>query len=67
MKVANDNIVRLQGLGKGSSDGAAHRPAGGVYAAQRRDHEQEHDGRGLAMAVLLCVVCWGALGYFLLG
>lgn len=28
--------------------------------------ETAHDARGLVIAILACVVCWAALGYFLL-
>ncbi|WP_242528392.1 hypothetical protein [Novosphingobium sp. PY1] len=29
--------------------------------------ESEHDARGLVLAIALCMACWAALGYFLLG
>jgi hypothetical protein len=32
----------------------------------RRDFGEEHDARGLVVAIFLCLTCWVALGFFLL-
>ena len=41
--------------------------SGLVYAAQSgRLSDQEHDARGLIVAIALCACCWLGLGYFLL-
>lgn len=66
MKVADENIIHLERFS--DAGGFSTRlPAGMVYAAQRMgQNEEEHDGRGLIIAILLCVACWAALGYFLL-
>ncbi|WP_374411937.1 hypothetical protein [Novosphingobium colocasiae] len=66
MKVAEDNVV---GLNRGAS---RYTVAGGmsaprVYAAHRSvESGEEHDSRGLVVAIALCLACWAALGYFLL-
>lgn len=59
MKVADDNVGGFehgleQGTGRDDAPGRLH------------DREMEHDVRGLVVAILLCMVCWAALGYFLL-
>lgn len=70
MKVADDNIIRFERIPDAGRDFSARLSAdgvpGGVYAAQRMDRGEEHDGRGLTIAILLCMACWAALGYFLL-
>lgn len=66
MKVADDNIIRFEPMSDGGRDFPARLSAGMVYAAQRMDRGEEHDGRGLTIAILLCMACWAALGYFLL-
>ncbi|PNU05755.1 hypothetical protein [Novosphingobium guangzhouense] len=66
MKVADDNIIRFERMSEGMGDLSARLSAGIVYAAQRKDRGEEHDGRGLTIAILLCMACWAALGYFLL-
>lgn len=66
MKVADDNIVRFERVSDGGGDFSARLSAGMVYAAQRMNRGEEHDGRGLTIAILLCMGCWAALGYFLL-
>ncbi|MFC0204806.1 hypothetical protein [Novosphingobium soli] len=64
MKVADDNIIRFErGMERGH---LARMPAGMVYAAQRMGSGEEHDGRGLIIAILLCMACWACLGFFLL-
>lgn len=66
MKVAEENIIRLERY-SGPANFPPRLPAGMVYAAQRMGRgEEEHDGRGLIIAILLCMACWAALGYFLL-
>lgn len=63
MNVADDNIIRFECL-PGRRQGFS---ASMVYAAQRmRVEGEKHDGRGLIVAILLCMVCWAALGYALL-
>lgn len=43
------------------------RPREQVYASQRTvEGETTHDARGLVVAVLMSLVCWAALGYYLL-
>ncbi|MEE4450407.1 hypothetical protein [Novosphingobium resinovorum] len=66
MKVADDNIIRFERIPDTGRDFTARLSTGMVYAAQRMDRGEEHDGRGLAIAILLCMGCWAALGYFLL-
>ncbi|MCT2399963.1 hypothetical protein [Novosphingobium mangrovi (ex Huang et al. 2023)] len=67
MKVADENIVRFENRLEGCVDLNRSKTAGMVYASQRsREGEIEHDARGLVVAILLCVACWAALGYFLL-
>ncbi|WP_404480847.1 hypothetical protein [Novosphingobium sp. BL-52-GroH] len=66
MKVAEENIIRFERFSD-TRKFSARLPAGMVYAAQRMgSSEEEHDGRGLIVAILLCMACWAALGYFLL-
>lgn len=66
MKVADENIIHFERFSDTESF-STRLPAGMVYAAQRMGHaEEEHDGRGLIIAILLCMACWAALGYFLL-
>jgi hypothetical protein len=65
--VAEDNIVRFERFSDNGSGFGTRVPAGMVYAAQRLGPDgEEHDGRGLIIAILLCMACWAALGYFLL-
>lgn len=70
MKVADENIIRFERIPDVGQDFSSRITAdglrGGVYAAQRMDRGEEHDGRGLTIAILLCMACWAALGYFLL-
>jgi hypothetical protein len=66
MKVAEENIIHFEHFSETESI-STRLPAGIVYAAQRMGRsEEEHDGRGLIIAILLCMGCWAALGYFLL-
>jgi hypothetical protein len=66
MKVAEENIIRFERFPEGASF-STRIPASMVYAAERMGHgDEEHDGRGLTIAILLCMACWAALGYFLL-
>ena len=38
-----------------------------VYAAQRTfDEGEEHDAKGLMLAIVLCMGCWAALAFYLL-
>lgn len=67
MKVADENIIRFERFSDGAGDFSGRISAGMVYAAQRMgDSTEEHDGRGLIVAIMLCMACWAALGYFLL-
>ena len=67
MKVAKENVVLFDHLPEGGIDREQSHRAGSVYLAQRvQNLEQEHDARGLVVAILLCVCCWAALGFFLL-
>ncbi|AXB76957.1 hypothetical protein [Novosphingobium sp. P6W] len=67
MKVADENIIRFERFSERTRNFSTRIPAGMVYAAQRMgSSEEEHDGRGLIIAILLCMACWAALGYFLL-
>jgi len=71
MKVADESIACLD---RGAERIAEFRRAPAmtpamtmVYASQRSaDDELEHDGRGLLIAILLCMACWAGLGFFLL-
>lgn len=60
MKVADSMIGMEQGR-----DGPMDKRASSV---SHRAHEGEirHDARGLVIAVMMSLVCWGALGVFLL-
>lgn len=67
MNVADENVIRFENFSSGMRKFSTRMPAGMVYAAQRiRIREEEHDGRGLIIAILLCMGCWAGLGYFLL-
>lgn len=67
MKVADENIILLERFSDEKGTLAPRSAAGIVYAAQRMGSEaHEHDGRGLIVAIVSCMVCWAALGYFLL-
>lgn len=67
MKIADENVVRFDEFSGGGRNFSTQIPAGVVYAAQRmRIREEEHDSRGLIIAILLCMGCWAALGYYLL-
>lgn len=66
MKVAEDNVVGLSRSGRGYTVGSGI-SAPRVYAAHRSaENGEEHDARGLVVAIALCLACWAALGYFLL-
>lgn len=67
MKVAEENIIRFDHRLEGRMDRDQGHSARTVYLSQRtQDLGQEHDARGLVVAILLCVCCWAALGFFLL-
>ncbi|MCJ2177681.1 hypothetical protein [Novosphingobium album (ex Hu et al. 2023)] len=67
MKVAEENIIRFDHRPEGPVERDQGRSATTVYLSQRaQDLGQEHDARGLVIAILLCVCCWAALGFFLL-
>lgn len=67
MKVADENIIRYDYRRDGAADRDRGKPARTVYLSQRSQAPgQEHDARGLVVAILLCVCCWAALGFFLL-
>lgn len=67
MKVADENLVGFESRLDEAADLGRNKTTGMVYASQRaREGGAEHDARGLIVAVLLCVACWAALGYFLL-
>lgn len=63
MKVVNNGVVSVE-HGNGATAGQ-----GGNLVCLTREvvvGEVERDGRGLVIAILLCMTCWAALGYFLL-
>lgn len=67
MKVADENIIRFEPGADGAGHFSNRISASMVYAAQRMgESSEEHDGRGLIVAILLCMACWAVLGYFLL-
>lgn len=67
MKVADNNVMGMEQGGEGAIDLGWRRNEGAVYASQRaREGGTRHDARGLVIAVLLCLLCWAALGFFLL-
>ena len=64
MKVA-ENFIGIEHGVEGPLDPLSRPPA--AYVAQRtREGKIEHDARGLVVAVLMSLVCWGALGFYLL-
>lgn len=66
MKVVENNVIHFDRIDDAGRNYSSDLATGVVYAAQRVDRGQEHDGRGLTIAILLCMACWAALGYFLL-
>ncbi|SFF84175.1 hypothetical protein SAMN05518801_102131 [Novosphingobium sp. CF614] len=71
MKVADKNMIGLEHGPDGAIDLDRGMVAGTVYASQRSgqrsgDGQTEHDARGLIVAIVLCMGCWAALGFFLL-
>lgn len=67
MKVADENIIRFDHHANGALGRRHGKSVQTVYLSQRgEDLDQEHDPRGLVVAILLCVCCWAALGFFLL-
>ncbi|MEJ2409447.1 MAG: hypothetical protein P8Y58_15835 [Novosphingobium sp.] len=67
MKVAEKNVIQFDHRSGGPVEMDQGKVARMVYASQRsQDQELEHDARGLIVAILLCMACWAALGYFLL-
>lgn len=66
--VANGNLQFFEPGMEFASDGDRGNPAltgsAGHFAPEG---EIEHDARGLVAALVLCAMCWLALGYFLLG
>ena len=71
MKVAEKNMIRFDQRFESALDHDLEHDLGkgaGIAYASRAAlrHEAEHDARGLIIAILLCVCCWAALGFFLL-
>lgn len=59
MKAADENVGGFeQGLERGFG---GDRASGSLH-----DRQLEHDTRSLIVAIVLCMACWAALGYFLL-
>jgi hypothetical protein len=67
MQVADENIIRFECFSDRNRNFNPLISTSLVYAAQSRGNiEDERDGRGLIIAILMCMACWAALGYFLL-
>lgn len=65
MKVASDRMNVIHRHIASERHGSVS--AGQVYASQRlTEGRKDHDPRGLVVAILMCMACWIALGYFLL-
>ena len=62
MNVSNDNVIRFNPVAQRRYD---YTSVEEVYAAQRQNVGKIHDARGLLVAIGLCLICWGALGYYL--
>lgn len=66
MMLADENVFRLDY----SPEAAVlqrRAPLSMIYAGQSAaEGEGEHDGRGLLLAIVMCMACWGVLGFFLL-
>lgn len=63
MKVVSNGVVSVE---HGNSAAAGQ---GGDLVCLTKEMvggEVERDGRGLVIALLLCMTCWAALAYFLL-
>lgn len=66
MKVA-DSMIGIERAHDGSMDNARRSAARTVHVSQGPgEGEMQHDPRGLVVAVLMSLVCWAALGFFLL-
>lgn len=63
MKVVNSRVVSVE-----HGNGAAAAQGGNLVCLPQEVivGEVERDGRGLVIALMLCVTCWAALGFFLL-
>ncbi|GGN47800.1 hypothetical protein GCM10011349_16600 [Novosphingobium indicum] len=67
MKVAEQDIIGIDQRFEVGRDTDCAKTSGLFYAAKdAHDLELEHDARGLIMAIVLCMACWAALGFFLL-
>jgi len=64
MQVADDNIIRMA-RSVDFTGGAAFRSV--ATPLETVDETTAHDPRGLIVSLLLCLGCWVALAYFLLG
>ena len=64
MKVADERFMGFE-AGNDRKSGRASRFA--CSAPDDMEGESEHDARGRVLASALCMACWAALGYFLLG
>lgn len=67
MKVANKNVgpfERRQDLSVDFDQGNA--TSTGRPPKNSFDREIEYDARNLIVAIVICVICWAALGFFLL-
>ena len=63
MKVASNRVVSLEH----GSDSVSGQSGNLVFLTPNAvEGEEERDGRGLVIAILLCMTCWAVLGYFLL-
>lgn len=59
MKVANNRVISRKDSTEGNGRFVCPVP-------DLLDHKDEHDPQGLVVAILLCVACWVALGFFFL-
>ncbi|KHK91140.1 hypothetical protein [Novosphingobium malaysiense] len=67
MMVAESEITVMDQVPEGRRDGERAKNSSIFYNARdANDLDLEHDARGLIVAVLLCMACWAALGFFLL-
>lgn len=65
-KGADNSVVRFVRVADSNASISGGSRASLYAARHSHDGDAGHEGKGLILAIILCMSCWGALGFFLL-